>query len=121
MRRVISHPRPTTTLSKRHRLTISDYAVVALCPALIVLLLSSLVYFVILCVYQGGYSSRLGYIWFMFILGTVNHRPACRSNRAARYAFGYAAVLGIATFFVLSRFQTFALGVRRRSRRVVNF
>ena len=95
-----------TALSKRHRLTISDYAVVALCPSLIVLLLSSLVYFVILCVYQGGYSSRLGYIWFMFILGTVNiARLSIEQSRG--YATGYAAVLGIATFFVLSRFQTF--------------
>lgn len=97
---------PITALSKRHRLTISDYAVVALCPSLIVLLLSSLVYFVILCVYQGGYSSRLGYIWFMFILGTVNiARLSIEQSRG--YATGYAAVLGIATFFVLSRFQTF--------------
>lgn len=81
----------------------------ALCPSLIVLLLSSLVYFVILCVYQGGYSSRLGYIWFMFILGTVNlARLSIEQSRT--YAFGYAAVLGIATFFVLSRFQTFAGG-----------
>jgi len=97
---------PINVLSKRHRLTISDYAVVALCPSLIVLLLSSLVYFVILCVYQGGYSSRLGYIWFMFILGTVNiARLSIEQSRG--YATGYAAVLGIATFFVLSRFQTF--------------
>lgn len=99
-------PPPITALSKRHRLTISDYAVVALCPSLIVLLLSSLVYFVILCVYQGGYSLRLGYIWFMFILGTVNiARLSIEQSRG--YATSYAAVLGIATFFVLSRFQTF--------------
>ena len=92
-------------MSLRHRLTISDYAVVALCPALIVLLLSSLVYFVILSVYQGGYSSRLGYIWFMFILGAVNiARLSIEQSRT--YATGYAAVLGLATFFVLSRFQT---------------
>jgi hypothetical protein len=96
-------------LSKRHSLTISDYAVVALCPSLIVLLLSSLVYFVILCVYKGEYSSRLGYIWFMFILGTVNiARLSIEQSRS--YATAYAAVLGIATFFVLGRFQTFAGG-----------
>jgi hypothetical protein len=106
-------------LSKRHRLTISDYAVVALCPSLIVLLLSSLVYFVILCVYQGGYSSRLGYIWFMFILGTVNiARLSIEQSRT--YATGYAAVLGIATFFVLSRFQTLS-GNAAALAPVVNF
>ena len=116
---VVPAPPPTTALSKRHRLTISDYAVVALCPSLIVLLLSSLVYFVILCVYQGGYSSRLGYIWFMFILGTVNiARLSIEQSRA--YATIYAAVLGIATFFVLSRFQTFN-GAAAAIAPVVNF
>jgi len=114
-----SLPCQATPLSKRHRLTISDYAVVALCPSLIVLLLSSLVYFVILCVYQGGYSSRLGYIWFMFILGTVNiARLSIEQSRA--YATGYAAVLGIATFFVLSRFQTLS-GNAAALAPVVNF
>ncbi|TVP95339.1 MAG: DUF4129 domain-containing protein [Planctomycetaceae bacterium] len=89
-------------MSQRHRLTISDYAVMAICPSLIVLLLSSLVYFLILCVYQGGYPGRLGYIWFMFILGAVNiARLSIEQSR--KYAFGYAAVLGLATFFVLGR------------------
>lgn len=96
-----------TALSKRHHLTVADYAVVALCPALIVLLLASLVYFVVLCVYHGQYSSRLGYIWFMFILGAVGiARISIEQSRG--YATGYAAVLGLATFLVLSRFQTFS-------------
>ncbi len=92
-------------MSKRLHLTVADYAVVALCPALIVLLLSSLVYFVVLCVYHGQYSSRLGYIWFMFILGAVGiARISIEQSRG--YATGYAAVLGLATVMVLSRFQT---------------
>lgn len=94
-------------MSKRQRPTVADYAVIALCPALIVLLLASLVYFVVLCVYHGQYSSRLGYIWFMFILGAVGiARISIEQSRG--YATGYAAVLGGATFFVLSRFQTFS-------------
>ena len=93
--------------SKRHQLTVADYAVVALCPSLIVLLLASLVYFVVLCIYHGQYSSRLGYIWFMFILGAVGiARISIEQSRG--YATGYAAVLGLATFVVLSRFQTFS-------------
>ncbi len=93
--------------SRRNQLTVADYAVVALCPSLIVLLLASLVYFVVLCVYHGQYSSRLGYIWFMFILGAVGiARISIEQSRG--YATGYAAVLGLATFVVLSRFQTFS-------------
>lgn len=86
-------------------MTFSDFAVMAIAPTLIVLLLSSLVYFVILCVYRGGYPLRLGYIWFMFILGAVNlARLSIEESR--KYAFGYAAALGIATFFVLGRLGT---------------
>ena len=92
-------------MSKRHQMTISDYAVMAVCPSLIVLLLSSLVYFLILCAYQGTYSGRIGYIWFMFILGAVNiARLSIEESR--KYTLVYSAALGLATFFVLSRFQS---------------
>jgi hypothetical protein len=92
-------------LNQRRHQTFADYAAVALCPSLIVLLISSLVYFVVMCVYRGGYSGRIGYIWFMFILGAVAiARLSIQESR--KYAMGYAAVLGIATFFVLSRFMT---------------
>ena len=91
-------------MEKRRQQTIADYAAIALCPSLIVLLISSLVYFLVLCIYRGGYSGRIGYIWFMFILGTVGiARLSIEESRS--YAFGYAAVLGGATFFVLSRFM----------------
>ncbi len=91
-------------MEKRRQQTLADYAAIALCPSLIVLLISSLVYFLVLCIYRGGYSGRIGYIWFMFILGTVGiARLSIEKSRS--YAFGYAAVLGGATFFVLSRFM----------------
>lgn len=97
--------RDSRFMSKRHQMTISDYAVMAVCPSLIVLLLSSLVYFLILCAYQGAYSGRIGYIWFMFILGAVNiARLSIEESR--KYTLVYSAALGLATFFVLSRFQS---------------
>lgn len=92
-------------MSLRNRFTLSDYAVMAICPALIILLLSSLVSFLILCAYQGSYTGRVIYIWFMFILGAV-YIARLSIEESRQYAFGYAAILGIATFFVLSRFQT---------------
>ena len=98
-------PHRNEGLKTRRHQTIADYAAIALCPALIVLLVSSLVYFVVLCIYRGEYSMRIGYIWFMFILGTVAiARLSIQESR--KYAMGYAAVLGLATFVVLSRFQT---------------
>ena len=92
-------------MSLRNRFTLSDYAVMAICPALIILLLSSLVSFLILCAYQGSYTGRVIYIWFMFILGAV-YIARLSIEESRQYAFGYAAILGIATFFVLSRFQS---------------
>lgn len=100
-----AHHRDVRPMSKRHQMTLSDYAVMAVCPSLIVLLLSSLVYFLILCAYQGAYSGRIGYIWFMFILGAVNiARLSIEESR--KYTLVYSAALGLATFFVLSRFQS---------------
>lgn len=59
----------------------------------------------ILCIYRGDYSGRVGYIWFMFILGTVGiARLSIEQSR--KYALGYMAALGAATFIVLSRFIT---------------
>jgi hypothetical protein len=92
-------------VNRRKHQTIADLAAIALCPSLIVLLISSLVYFLTLCVYRGDYSGRIGYIWFMFIMGAVGiARLSIEQSRT--YAMGYAAVLGLATFVVLSRFIT---------------
>jgi hypothetical protein len=92
-------------LSKRKQQTIADWAAIGLCPALIVLLISSLVYFIVMCVYRGGYSGRVSYIWFMFIMGAVGiARLSIQESR--KYALGYAIVLGGATVVVLSRFMT---------------
>ncbi len=78
-----------------------------MCPSLIVLLISSLVYFVVLAIYRGEYSGRIGYIWFMFIVGAVGiARLSIQESR--KYAVGYAAVLALATWIVLSRFITIA-------------
>ena len=91
-------------MAKRRPQTIADYAAIGLCPSLIVLLISSLVYFLVLCIYRGGYSGRIGYIWFMFILGAVGiARLSIQESR--KYAMLYAVVLGGPTFFVLSSFM----------------
>ncbi len=84
--------------------SLPDMAAIALCPSLIVLLLASLVYFLVLCIYHGQYSGRIGYIWFMFIMGAVGiARLSIEQSRT--YAATYALILGGATWFVLSRFM----------------
>jgi len=92
-------------VEKRRHQTIADFAAIAICPSLIVLLIASLVYFLVICLYRGGFSGRIGYIFFMFIVGAVGiARLSIQESR--KYALGYAAVLGLATFFVVSSFVT---------------
>lgn len=88
----------------RKPLTIADIAALAICPTLVVLLLTSLVYFLILCLYRGEFTARLVYILFMFIVGATGiARITVESGRA--HAALYAFALGTATVFVLSRFS----------------
>lgn len=88
----------------RKQLSIADIAALAICPTLVVLLLTSLVYFLILCFYRGEFTARLVYILFMFIVGATGiARITVESGRA--HAALYAFALGTATVFVLSRFS----------------
>ncbi|QEG39017.1 DUF4129 domain-containing protein [Roseimaritima ulvae] len=90
--------------SKRKRMTAADYTALAFCPAMIVLMLTALVHFLVLCIYRGEFSTRLTYILFMFIVGATGiARITVEFGRA--HASAYAAVLGLATVLVLSQFS----------------
>jgi hypothetical protein len=90
-------------MNRRLYQTSADYAVIAVCPTLIILMLTALVHFLVLCMYQGDYTSRLMYIFFLFIVATtLIARIAIEQGRA--YAFGYAVALGLATFIAINRF-----------------
>lgn len=92
-------------MAKRIRPSASDLAVAAISPALIVLMLSSLVSFFLLCIAGGQYAWRTSYVWFMFILGAVFiARLAIEASRA--YTTIYALLLGAASFLVLTRFHS---------------
>jgi hypothetical protein len=64
-------------MSRRAPETLADYLVVAICPALIMLLVGSLMYFLVEVFYQGEYRGRLLWVMAMFVLGIVGiARPA---------------------------------------------
>lgn len=91
---------------KLHK-TAADYAVIAICPVLIVVMLTALTHFLVLCVYRGDYTSRLMYIMFLFIVGATGiARISIEQGRS--YAFGYAAALGAAAFIAINRFVAFS-------------
>src|SRR5258707_15758871 len=64
-------PRPPTTMSRRLQPTLIDYVVIAINPALIMVLIGSLIYFILEMCYQGQYPERLHFCLSMFILGAV--------------------------------------------------
>lgn len=76
-----------------------DYVVTALSPALVMLMVGSLVFFLVEVLYAGQYSDRLLYTMFFFVFGSVLvARIAIEYDaaRAAVYGFGLAVVTYLA-------------------------
>src|SRR5438477_1266359 len=58
-------------MPRRIQPTLMDYLVIAINPALIIVLIGSLVYFLLEMLYQGQYPGRLHYCLTLFIVGAV--------------------------------------------------
>lgn len=56
---------------KRFDKTLGDYVAIAICPALIMTLVGSLVFFLIEILYRGGYPERLQHVFACFIFAAV--------------------------------------------------
>src|SRR5438034_1045633 len=83
--------------------TLADYAVIAVSPALIMLMVGSLIFFLITVLPTGDYKERLLYTTFFFVFGAVLvARIAIQfdATRAGVYGLG----LGIATFLAMMAF-----------------
>src|SRR5947209_4216515 len=94
--------------------TLADYAVTAVSPVLIMLMVGSLVFFLVEVLYAGRYSDRLLYTLFFFVIGTVLvARIAIQidGSRAMLYGLG----LGIVTFLAMSAYVEYPPGTPLRS------
>ena len=58
-------------MAKRLHKTLLDYLVIAISPAMIILLVDSLVLFLIQVFYRGGFQGRLDYVFTLFVIGAV--------------------------------------------------
>src|SRR3954452_23587285 len=58
-------------MSRRSPETLADYLIVAICPALIMLLVGSLMWFLVEVFYQGEFKVRLLWVMAMFVLAIV--------------------------------------------------
>ncbi len=86
--------------------TLTDYMVIAISPALIMVMVGSLVFYVIAVLCNGHFEARLCYIAALFVFASVLiARIAMEEGRA--YASMYAFALGAAVLLVMGRFTTF--------------
>ena len=82
----------------RPRKSFADYAAIAICPVLIMLLVGSFVFFLVEIGYGGTHSGKLGWTLFWFVLAMVLiTRIAIEKgyDHAGIYAFGLAAATGL--------------------------
>ncbi len=88
-----------------------DYLLVAFSPALIIGMISCLIFFLLTTLYQGPFLIRLSYILFLYTFGVVLiARIAIEQGRAL--AMGYMCAMGAAATFVTVRFVTFSDGMQ---------
>jgi hypothetical protein len=90
-------------MSRRTPETLADYLVVAIAPALIMLLVGSLVFFLIELLHQGEFRLRLMFVMAMFVLGAVCIARISMVEGQA-YASMYAAPLGVLVGIAVARF-----------------
>lgn len=90
-------------MAKRLHMTNADYVTIALSPALVMLLVGSLVYFLIEVLYVGEYQARLMYVFALFVFAAVLIARISIED-GAEYASLFALPLGLATFLVLVKF-----------------
>src|SRR4249920_3783414 len=86
-------------MARRLRPTLIDYLVIAINPALIMVLVGSLVYFLLELFYQGQYPARLHYCLTLFIVGIVLiGRISIEDGweRASIFAVAMAVVISLA-------------------------
>lgn len=95
-----------STAPIRLRPTTTDYLLVGLAPALIIGMISCLVFFLITILYNGPFTIRLMYLLGLYTFASVLiGRIAIEQSRS--HAMIYTLVLGIATLFVVMRFVEF--------------
>jgi len=83
--------------------TLADYIGIAISPVLIMTLVGSLIYFLLLVVYQGQYGGRLHFIFAMFVMGAVLIGRIAIEEGKER-AHGFAAPLAVVTLLAINRF-----------------
>ena len=95
--------------SDRPKPKAGDYAMIAIAPILVFIMISSLANFLMLVIYRGGQPARVSWVVLMYTMGVVGiARIAIEKDRM--YSLGYAGVLGIASFVTLTSYVSSPIG-----------
>src|SRR5262249_39240705 len=81
-------------MSTTREQTLADYLAIAICPALIMAMVGSLVFFLLEVLYAGEYQARLKWILFFFVFGAVLIARISMRGEIADRASLYGIVLG---------------------------
>jgi hypothetical protein len=92
--------------SSRAHPGLGDYLAIAICPLLIMALVSSLVFFLLEVLYAGNYGTRLQWILFLFVFAAVWIARLSITESAGRAAL-YGVVLGIVVWLALQSFVVY--------------
>src|SRR4051812_40824701 len=87
------------SMRRRAPETLADYLVVGICPALIMFLVGSLMWFVVEVFYLGEFKARLIWVMVMYVMGIVGiARISMESGmeRASLFGGPFAAVIALA-------------------------
>ncbi len=94
------------------RPTLADYLVIAISPALIMVLVASLVLFLLEIVYAGQYETRLRWILFCFVFAAVLIARISMTPGIAGRASLYGLILAAAVFIALQMLVEYPPGLR---------
>ncbi len=92
--------------------SLTDWVMIAIGPALIMLMVGSLVFFLIEVLYEGQYSDRLLYTMFFFVFASVLLARLSIEEGYARAAL-YAIALGAVTYFAIQMFVEYPNALMR--------
>src|SRR4051812_1758890 len=96
--------------SDRPRPTAADYFALAIGPGLIMGLVGSLVFFLLEVLYAGEYVSRMRWILFFFVFGTVLIARISMTGGISGRAALYGLPLGLLTWVGLQAFVEYPEG-----------
>jgi hypothetical protein len=92
--------------------TLADYVAIAISPALIMAMVSSLIFFLLAVIYDGDFLDRLRWVFFWYVFGTVLVARLSMETGMAERAPLYGLVLAGLTWVALFLYIDYPAGMR---------